>query len=188
MNVLADRIQSKTYNNNKLKFIFTTSIIIFGSLLIALSAKISLPLWPVSISMQSFAVLFLAMAFGPRIGVGAVLAYLAQAAMGFPVLSGTMSGLPVLLGPTAGYFLGFIVAAGFAGMMANKGHCVSWIKTFVIALLASFLILIPGALLLMPSMGIEDAFVLGIMPFLFGDLLKTLMLAVVIPLLHQSDK
>jgi len=109
--------------------IFNQVLLVLGaSLLLTLSAKIQVPFWPVPMTMQSYMVLVLGMALGPRLGPAAVAVYLAQGAIGLPVFAGTPEkgiGLAYMAGPTGGYLLGFFVAAVITGqckLAAGASH------------------------------------------------------------------
>ena len=83
---------------------------IAGSALLAVSAKAQIPFWPVPMTMQTFVVLVIGMAYGARLGVATLGLYLAEGAIGLPVFA-TGSGLGYLIGPTGGYLAGFVLAA-----------------------------------------------------------------------------
>src|SRR5690606_14969027 len=94
------------------------AVVVLGTLLLTASAKIQVPFWPVPMTMQTFVVLFLGAALGPRLGALTVLLYLAQGALGLPVFAGTPEkgiGLAYMLGPTGGYLIGFVPAAYVVG-------------------------------------------------------------------------
>jgi biotin transport system substrate-specific component len=96
------------------------SFALLGSWLIAASAQISLPMWPVPATLQTLAVLLVGALGGPAVGVAAVGAYLAQGAAGLPFFAGGAAGPAVFLGPTAGFLLGFVAAAWIA---ASRAAC-----------------------------------------------------------------
>src|SRR5579862_9024378 len=108
------------------------TLVIIGSLVLTLSAKIEVPFWPVPLTMQSLAVLVIGMAYGLRLGALAVLLYLAEGAVGLPVFAGTPErgiGLAYMVGPTGGYLLGFLLAAWVLGLLAERGWDRSWART-----------------------------------------------------------
>jgi biotin transport system substrate-specific component len=110
-----------------------------GSILLAISAKISIPFYPVPLTMQTFMVIGLGLALGPRLGMAAVALYLAQGAAGLPVFAGTPEkgiGLAYMMGPTGGYLLGYLIAAFVAGHLAERGMDRSPVSAFGAALLA----------------------------------------------------
>src|SRR5690606_34764628 len=92
--------------------------------LLWVSAKIYIPLWPVPVTMQTFVVLTIGLAYGARLGGATVLAYLIAGAVGLPVFSGSWSeggGFVHLMGTTGGYLVGFAVAAWIGGRLAERG-------------------------------------------------------------------
>src|SRR5690349_15200312 len=95
-----------------------------GSLLLTASAKAQVPMWPVPMTMQSFVVLVIGMAYGARLAGATVALYLLEGALGLPVFAGTPEkgiGLAYMAGPTGGYLAGFAVAAVAMGWLAERG-------------------------------------------------------------------
>jgi biotin transport system substrate-specific component len=157
-------------------------LIIGGSLLIALCAQVAIPLWPVPVTGQTFAVLMIAALLGCRRGCFAVLAYITEGAAGLPVFAHGKAGFAVLSGPTAGYLVGFIAAAYIVGLLAEKG----WdrrIGTTVLAMvLGNIAIYAFGLLWLCCLMGINRTVLTeGLYPFILGDLLKIVLAAILLP-------
>ena len=100
------------------------TLAVLGSLALWLSAKIQVPFYPVSMTMQTFVVLAVGMAFGWRLGATTVLLYLVEGAAGLPVFAGTPEkgiGLAYMAGPTGGYLVGFVLAAAAVGALAQRG-------------------------------------------------------------------
>ena len=101
------------------KILRNTLIVLIGSILLALSSKFKIPFYPVPMTMQTFVVLLLGVAFGWKIALATICLYLFEGAIGLPVFSGTPEkgiGLIYMFGPTAGYLLGFLFAAYLAGI------------------------------------------------------------------------
>lgn len=151
-----------------------------GSLLLTLSAKINVPFYPVPMTMQTFAVLFIGAAFGWRLGAATVLLYLAQGAFGLPVFAGTPEkgiGLAYMMGPTGGYLVGFAVAAALVGWLAERG----WNRNFLWLTAAMFIghavIFTYGLAWLASGIGLERAWATGVAPFYYATLFKTLLAA-----------
>lgn len=94
-------------------------LMLVGSLLLAISAKIQVPFYPVPMTMQTFAVLVIGMAYGWRLGGATVLLYLAEGAAGMPVFA-SGAGLAYLAGPTGGYLVGFLASAVLVGFLADR--------------------------------------------------------------------
>ena len=99
--------------------IFKSLIVIFlGSILLAISAKIKIPFYPVPMTMQTFVVLFLGLSFGYKIGLATVSLYLIEGIIGLPVFSNSPErgvGLAYFTGPTMGYLIGFYICIIFSG-------------------------------------------------------------------------
>ena len=146
---------------------------LLGSALLALSAKAQVPFYPVPMTMQTLVVLLIGVAFGARLGVATLLLYLAEGAAGLPVFAGTPEkgiGLAYMLGPTGGYLLGFAVAAAVAGWIAERRRDAAGLALAVVA--GSIAIYAPGVLWLARFVGLEEALELGLVPCVWGDLLK----------------
>ena len=155
-------------------------VIALGSLLLTLTAHVKVPFWPVPMTMQTFAVLAIGMACGARLGVATVLAYLLQGALGMPVFAGG-AGLVYMTGPTGGYLLGFVLAAGLTGWLAERGFDRSPVRTVVAMLLGDALILTLGVAWLATLIGLEKAIAAGLVPFLAAEGFKIALAAVVLP-------
>ena len=156
-----------------------------GSALLALSAKIQVPFWPVPMTMQTFAVIVLAMAFGARLGAATVALYLLEGAVGLPVFAGTPEkgiGLAYMMGPTGGYLAGFLAAAGLAGWMAERGWDRSFLKATAVNALATAVIFTGGLAWLAVMVGPAKAVAVGLTPFLAASAFKIALGGAVMPL------
>lgn len=157
------------------------TLILLGSWLVALSAQIEIPLWPVPITGQTLAVLLVGALLGSRRGALSLLAYLAQGAAGLPVFAGASGGLAKLVGPTGGYLLGFVLAAWLVGWLSERGWDRSRRGTFLAMLLGNLVIYTLGLPWLAQFTGWEKVLALGFYPFLLGDLLKMGLAALLLP-------
>lgn len=153
---------------------------VFGSLLLALSAKVQVPFWPVPMTMQTFVVLMLGASYGWRLGVATVLLYLAEGALGLPVFAGAGTGLAYMAGPTGGYLAGFVVGAAVAGFLVERGlvghEGGRHLALLTLAMLIGHaLILAPGVawLALGLNFGWTKAVAVGLTPFWAATALKT---------------
>ncbi len=142
---------------------------LLGSWLLAASAQIAVPMWPVPATLQSLAVLLLGAIGGPAMGVASVGAYLAQGAAGLPFFAGGSGGLAPLMGPTAGYLLGFLAAAWLAGFARGRP---AWTQAGML-LAAHLLLFVPGVLWLAGFLGLERALWAGFILFIPGTAVKT---------------
>jgi len=162
--------------------------VVLGSLLIALFAQISipLPLSPVPVTGQTFAVLAVAMALGSRLGAMAVLTYILEGAAGLPFFAGGVGGALYLLGPTGGYLLGFVLCALVCGKLAEKGFDRTYGKMLLAMTLGHLIIFVPGVLWLTRFVPEGSALALGFLPFLPGTVLKTLAAAALFPPIRKK--
>jgi biotin transport system substrate-specific component len=144
-----------------------------GSLAIAASAQIQVPMQPVPMTLQSLVVLMVGIAYGPRLGAATVMLYLFEGLVGLPVFAGFRAGPAVLAGPTGGFLMGFVPAAALAGWMAARGWArgvLPMAATFIAghAVLFAFGVTWLGLLV-----GLERAVAFGLLPFLPGTAVKT---------------
>lgn len=157
-------------------------LILAGSWLVALFAQIEIPLQPVPITGQTFAVLLVGAVLGSKRGALALVAYLTQGVLGLPFFAGGASGLAILTGATAGYLVGFIGAAYAVGWLAERGLERS-VRTSILPFLAGTIIIyVCGVSWLSIVLGsVTQAIEFGMLPFLVGDLAKLVSAALVLP-------
>jgi biotin transport system substrate-specific component len=168
---------------------YRIALVVAGSLLLTLSAKIQIPFWPVPMTMQPYVVLVLGMALGPRLGAAAVALYLLQGALGLPVFAGTPEkgiGLAYMAGPTGGYLAGFVVAAAATGLMAGRGLDRHPLGALLTATVGMVLIYACGLAWLSSLVGWDKAVTFGALPFMLGDALKILLAMVTLPLAWRA--
>ena len=160
-----------------------------GSLLIALSSKVQIPFYPVPMTMQTFVILSLSMAYGWRLAGATLALYLLEGALGLPVFAGTPEkgiGLAYMMGGTGGYLLGFLLAAVTCGWLAEKGWDRNVFKTATAMLIGNILIYIPGILWLGILFGWDKPILeWGLTPFILGDVTKLALAAAVLPLVWK---
>jgi len=170
---------TKTITNSKILKIFLIAIL--GSILLTISAKIKIPFYPVPMTMQTFIVLFLGIAFGYKVGVCSVLLYLIEGIFGLPVFSNSPEkgvGIVYFTGPTMGYLIGFLFATFFAGYFNFKGNILS---NFIKLLISVSTIYILGVFWLGTLIGWDKPiFQLGVFPFLLAELFKILLLTALV--------
>lgn len=159
-------------------FLWQVAAVAAGTLILALSSHVEVPMVPVPMTMQTFAVTLVGALYGWRLGAITIVAWLAQAAIGFPVLAGGSGGLHHFAGPTAGYLFAFPIVGGLVGWLAERG----WngkrvILAFAAALIGNALCLALGAIWLAGMIGLEQAIALGVTPFVLGGVLKSALAA-----------
>lgn len=161
------------------------ALVLGGIALLTLAAKIRVPMWPVPITMQTFAVLALGAGLGLRLGLMSVLGYLALGAAGFSVFTGEAAGLAYLAGPTGGFLAGFALAAAAMGLLARRGWDKSVLGMAGAMLIGTAIIYTVGlgwmAHLFAAEHGLAWVVQKGMLPFLPGDALKLALAALVVP-------
>ena len=157
-------------------------VILIGSLLIALLAQISIPVpfSPIPITGQTIGVVLVGGLLGAKRGALSILCYIFEGAMGMPVFAQMKSGIHVLIGPTAGYLWGFVIAALLIGFLTERGFTKKPLGSFVSCFAATTIILITGMLYLAIFKGLNDALIMGFYPFLVGDVVKSSICAILL--------
>ncbi len=161
------------------------ALAVAGVLALTVAAKLKVPMWPVPITMGTFAVLAIGAAYGPALGLSTILAYLAVGAFGFDVFSGSSaesSGLSYMTGTTGGYLAGYALAATALGRLARRGwdRDIRWMALAL--LIGNAIIYVPGLLWLGHVLGWDKPILeWGLWPFLAGDGLKLVLAAIVVP-------
>ena len=166
--------------NSHSKIIKSLLVIFLGSLILAISAKIKIPFYPVPMTMQTFVVLFLGISLGYKVALATVGLYLLEGILGLPVFSNSPErgiGLAYFTGPTMGYLIGFLFACFFASFIKkNDNNLIIFLKL----ILSVSAIYILGILWLGALIGWDKPiFELGVMPFLIAEIFKITLLTVV---------
>lgn len=158
-------------------------LILGGSLLIALVARLQflLPFSPVPITGQTFAVLLLGALYGGRRGPATVVTYLTLGAIGLPVFAAGAAGLARFVGPTAGYLLGFVVAAFAVGSLCERGWDRRPWTAAASMIIGNLIIYATGIFWLSGFVGREAVLSTGVLPFLIGDALKVALATILLP-------
>ena len=164
-------------NNKILKIIF---YVLFGTLLLAVSSKVQVPFWPVPMTMQTFVVLIIAMMYGWKLSLLTLIAYLIEGAVGLPVFA-KGGGLLYLIGPTAGYLYGMVIAAAVIGYFADLGYGKSIIKCIIPLGIGTIIIFVCGIGYLSSIIGFDKAIAAGLLPFIPSELFKIALAAFIIP-------
>ena len=154
--------------------------VVICSLLLILSAKIKVDLYPVPMTLQPLAVLMIAMLCGRNISVAAVSLYLFQGMIGIPVFA-YGGGLPYLLGPTGGFLFGFLFASMIIGELADRGWGKHNFKSIIAMLIGLIVIYAFGVFQLSILKGFDFAIINGLKPFIVGDLYKLILVALILP-------
>jgi len=156
---------------------------------LAIIAKISIPLWPVPITMQTFGVFTIAFFFGSFRGSVSLLAYALAGLLGLSVFAGYNSGLPVFLGPSGGYIVGFIFAAFAVGYLIEKGYGRTWKSVLLVILVGEIVIYafgLPWLAVALPQLTFFGVLKAGLIPFIIGDTVKALGAVALFPYLWKG--
>lgn len=159
-----------------------------GALLIAIAAQIQVPMIPVPMTMQTFAVLLVAAALGFSRGAASAALYLALGAVGLPVFAGAAALKAAM--PTIGYLVGFVAAAALIGYLSERGYAKNPLKLAFAFVAGSAVVYATGVIGLMAILGIDmhTAIQIGVVPFLIGDALKAALAAALLPVAWKFTK
>lgn len=167
-------------NATQAQWLRRAALAIFGSLALTLSAKMQIPFWPVPFTLQTLVVLLVGMTLGWRLGAATVALYLGQGAMGLPVFA-SGGGIAYFAGPTGGYLIGFFAAALLMGWMAERGWGRSVLSTIGAMLAGTAVIFACGLFWLAYLIGVEQAVMAGLLPFVSSETLKIIIAAILMP-------
>lgn len=175
--VLADRVFGRT-------LALDVVLVVAGAALTALLAQVAVPLYPVPVTGQTLAVLLVGATLGAARGALSLALYAVLGIVGLPVFSDFSGGAAVLLGPTGGYILGFIVAAALVGWLSERAwerRVLKALATFAAGTLVVFAVGLPW---LAVAMGFDlgQTLATGLLPFLIGGAIKTAIAAGLLPL------
>tara|TARA_B100000787_G_scaffold107089_1_gene79474 strand:+ start:370 stop:921 length:552 start_codon:yes stop_codon:yes gene_type:complete len=163
--------------NSQSKLIKSFIVIILGSIALTISSKLKIPFYPVPMTMQTFVVLFLGVAFGYKIGIATISLYLIEGIAGFPVFSNSPEkgiGLVYFTGPTMGYLVGFLVACFLSTFINLKDRFLIIFLKLTISVSTIYLL---GILWLGTLIGWDKPIIqLGVTPFLFAEFFKVALL------------
>ena len=156
------------------------TLILFGTLLLAVSSKIQVPFWPVPMTMQTFIVFIIGMSYGWKLAFSTLVVYLAEGALGLSVFA-KGGGLLYLIGPTAGYLYGMAIAAGVIGFLAERGYNDSYIKSLISLIVGTVIIFVLGVGYLGSIIGYDKALAGGLYPFIPSEFFKIGLAVILIP-------
>ena len=150
-----------------------TLISLFAALT-AVGAFISIPIYPVPLTLQTLFTLLAAMTLGSAMGALSQIIYVLLGIVGLPVFSGFKAGIGILFGPTGGFLFGFIISAYVIGRIIEAKKEKNFFYYLLAGLIGTLIIYIIGVtqLSLVTDMGIKKALMVGMLPFLPGDILK----------------
>ena len=166
---------------SQLRLLTQIMMFVAGIAALSLSAHIKIPFYPVPVTMQTLVVLMIGMSYGARLGGVTILGYLGAGAAGAPVFAGG-AGMVYMMGTTGGYLAGFFISAVIMGLLAERGWGRNWMSTALAMVTGSAIIYLCGASWLASFIGLEKAVSFGVLPFIYGDLLKLVIAAAALPM------
>ncbi|MDR2244325.1 MAG: biotin transporter BioY [Burkholderiales bacterium] len=161
------------------------ALTVLGSLALAVSAKIQLPFGPVPFTMQTYVVLVLGALLGKRLACASVMLYLAQGLAGLPVFA-IGGGLAYLASPTFGYLVGFLPMVMLVGHFTERGFGRNLGSCLLLMAAAHALLYVFGLMWLAPVIGLKQAYLIGLHPFLLVSIIKVIMAAVTVALAWKA--
>jgi biotin transport system substrate-specific component len=165
------------------------AVVALGTLFLAASSWVEVPMLPVPMTMQTFAVTLIGALYGWRLGAITVLAWLGEAMVGLPVLAGGAGGIAHFAGPTAGYLFAFPLAAALVGWLAERGWTGgNLLRSFAAMLLGNAFILVMGGTWLAALIGSNDAMTYGVTPFILGAIVKSALAAASVEATRRAGK
>ena len=180
--VLADRLVRRS------SVLTDLALVLSGTVVVALMAQVTIPLWPVPITGQTLAVMVVGGALGLRRGAAALSTYLLAGLAGAPVFAGGMAGPAYLLSPTFGFIIGFIGAAALAGWAAERAwdrHVVLAMVGFGLATAVPFIFGVPWMAAVLGMSDPAQILAAGVTPFIVPGLIKAGIAALAFPLVWQ---
>ena len=174
-------------NKNKIFNLINISTVLFGSIILIISAKIKVDLYPVPMTLQPLAVLMIGMLFGRNLAIATIGLYILEGIAGFPVFA-YGGGLLYLFGPTGGFIFGFFIAGLVLGELADRDWGRNILSSIFCMMLGMFIIYFFGILQLSAIKGFAFAIIKGFYPFLVGDLYKLLVAGILVPFIWRLAK
>ena len=182
--ILINKLKTfENFNSNVVSIL----LVLFGTILLAISAKIQLPFWPVPMTMQTFVIFLIGMTYSVRLSFITVSMYLFEGALGLPVFA-SGGGIAYLVGPTSGYLYGMLISSVVISYLANLGFSKTYFKTSITLLIGSFVIFLFGILYLGSIIGYEKAIIAGLLPFIPSELFKIALAVSLIPTIQKIIK
>jgi biotin transport system substrate-specific component len=181
---LANRVWPQTQTSSLLR---NVTLAVLGSLVVAIAAQISVPMWPVPMTLQTLAVLAIGAAYGSRLGAATLALYAVEGTIGLPFFAGGQAG-PFnpqgLILATYGFIAGFVLAAWVVGKLVEQGWGNSATKTMLAALIGGAVLYVPGLIWLavwavktqgvVAGDAISTAFSWGMKSYIMGDIIKAI--------------
>ncbi len=163
--------------------------ILAGIAALVAASQIEVPFYPVPMTLQTLAVIGVGLALGRTGALAAVAGFLAAGLAGLPLFAGGAGGPGVLIGPTGGYLVGFLIAAGFCGWARDRGWTRGLFGCLAVSLTGALLVYPTGLLQLGLVLGFDQPLLAwGLYPFVLGDLVKAALAGLAAAALFRASK
>lgn len=159
-------IKSKSKSLNEIM------VVLGGVILLFAASQVEIPLKPVPITLQTVAVMLIGLTYTPRRAVESLLLWIGLGAIGFPMFCGFSGGAHILVGPTAGYILGFVVSTYLMATLKEKVSLKGWRSDVLLSLMGTVIVYTFGVLWLSQLIGFSNALVHGALPFILPGIVK----------------
>jgi biotin transport system substrate-specific component len=160
-------------------------VVTVGILLLILATQIIVPLYPVPITLQTAAVLVIALMYNRKTALQTILCYILLGILGLPVFAKYSSGTSTVLGKTGGYILGFLVCVYVVNLLRKKFGDSRWLYIFTYAIIGHSIICLMGVVQLSYFIGVSEAIEFGLMPFIFPAIVKSLLAIFVVKITQK---
>lgn len=185
-----------TINNSPTKSLTYVVMVAFGVALIALAAKVQIPFYPVPMTLQTLAIAGIAAAYGLRLGLATIMAYLGAGLLGAPVFATPIIGAAAFAGPTAGFLAGFVILTAIVGYVADKTASKNPLALFGAMLVGDVILFATGFVWLAyffvtgsgATLGADIAWAKGVSPYILGDIVKMALAAALVPAIGRLMK
>ena len=173
-------------NKNKVLNLTNISTVLFGSIILIISAKIKVDFYPVPMTLQPLAVLMIGMLYGRNLATATIGLYIMEGVVGLPVFA-LGGGFFYLFGPTGGFIFGFFIAGLVLGILADRGWGKDILSAIFCMILGMFIIYFFGILQLSLTMGLKPA-IIAMYLYLIGDAIKIILAAILVPFIWRLAK
>lgn len=170
---------------SKSKSLQDVMVVVGAVILLFAASQVEIPLKPISITLQTVAVMLIGLTYTPRRALEAHLAWIGLGALGFPMFYGFSGGGHILVGPTAGYIVGFVVSTYFMATLKEKFSLKGWFYDALLCLMGTIIIFVFGVIWLSYLIGFSNALIHGVLPFILPGVVKAALLCTGLQILRS---
>ena len=183
--ILINRLKSlENINSNLLNIVLA----LFGTVLLAISAKVQVPFWPVPMTMQTFVIFLIGMTYSVRLSFATVFLYLFEGAIGLPVFAKGGGFSYFITQPSVGFLYGMLISVIVISYFADKGFSKTYLKATISLFIGSVVTFLIGIVYLGTIIGFDKAIAGGLLPFIPSELFKIALAVSLIPTIQKIIK